>query len=146
MNRFLRAGASPRGAQALLLAGKVRALLSGRYNVSFDDIRAAFPPAMRHRVLLNFEAQADLAYALCNPGSGGRTHSRQLLDSRMAVRRLMPIECEKLQGFPPGFTAIIHNGKPAADGPRYRCLGNAMAVPVVKWILDRVRQFTELGL
>ena len=59
VNRFLRAGASPRGAQALLLAGKVRAMLAGRYNVSFEDIRAAFPAAMRHRILLNFEAQAE---------------------------------------------------------------------------------------
>ncbi|OWK34536.1 AAA family ATPase [Fimbriiglobus ruber] len=57
--RLLRAGASPRGAQALILAGKVRALLEGRYNVSFEDIRKVFFPAMRHRVLLNFEAQAE---------------------------------------------------------------------------------------
>ncbi len=58
-NRFLRAGGSPRGAQALILAGKVRALLEGRFNVSFEDIRKVFFPAMRHRVLLNFEAQAE---------------------------------------------------------------------------------------
>ncbi len=58
-NRYLRCGASPRGAQALILAGKVRALLEGRYNVSFEDIRKVFFPAMRHRVLLNFEAQAE---------------------------------------------------------------------------------------
>jgi MoxR-like ATPase len=58
-NRYLRCGASPRGAQALILAGKVRALLDGRYNVSFEDIRKVFFPAMRHRVLLNFEAQAE---------------------------------------------------------------------------------------
>jgi MoxR-like ATPase len=58
-NRYLRAGASPRGAQALILAGKVRALLEGRYNVSFEDVRKVYFPAMRHRVLLNFEAQAE---------------------------------------------------------------------------------------
>jgi MoxR-like ATPase len=58
-NRFLRAGGSPRGAQSLILAGKLRALLDGRYNVSFNDIKAVFLPAMRHRVLLNFEAQAE---------------------------------------------------------------------------------------
>jgi MoxR-like ATPase len=58
-NRFLRAGASPRGAQALILASKVRALLDGRYNVSFEDVRKVYFPAMRHRVLLNFEAQAE---------------------------------------------------------------------------------------
>jgi MoxR-like ATPase len=59
VNKFLRAGASPRGAQAVLLAGKVRALLAGRYNVSFEDVRTVFPAACRHRMLLNFEAQAE---------------------------------------------------------------------------------------
>ena len=58
-NNYVRWGASPRGAQTLALASKVRALLEGRYNVSFEDIRRVFLPAMRHRVLLNFEAQAE---------------------------------------------------------------------------------------
>lgn len=58
-NRYIRCGASPRGAQAIVLASKVRALLEGRYNVSFEDIRRVYMPAMRHRVLLNFEAQAE---------------------------------------------------------------------------------------
>src|SRR5437868_3330955 len=58
-NKYFRVGASPRGAQALVLAGKVRALLEGRYNVSFEDIRRVYLPALRHRVLLNFEAQAE---------------------------------------------------------------------------------------
>src|SRR6476646_10551491 len=58
-NQYLRWGSSPRGAQTLTLAAKVRALLSGRYNVSFEDVRRAYLPAMRHRVILNFEAQAE---------------------------------------------------------------------------------------
>ena len=58
-NQYLRWGASPRGAQTLSLAAKVRALLSGRYNVSFEDVRRVFLPAMRHRVILNFEAEAE---------------------------------------------------------------------------------------
>ncbi|MEX0714863.1 MAG: MoxR family ATPase [Pirellulales bacterium] len=58
-NRYIRWGASPRGAQAVALASKVRALLEGRYNVSFEDVRRVYLPAMRHRVLLNFEAQAE---------------------------------------------------------------------------------------
>ena len=58
-NQYLRWGASPRGAQTLALAAKVRALLEGRFNVSFEDIRRVFLPAMRHRVVLNFEAQAE---------------------------------------------------------------------------------------
>ena len=58
-NQYLRWGASPRGAQTIVLASKVRALLEGRYNVSFEDIRRVYLPAMRHRVVLNFEAQAE---------------------------------------------------------------------------------------
>lgn len=57
---YVRWGASPRGAQAMLLSAKVRALLEGRYNVSFEDLRACFPAAMRHRIVLNFEAQAEM--------------------------------------------------------------------------------------
>ncbi|HVT30612.1 MAG TPA: MoxR family ATPase [Lacipirellulaceae bacterium] len=58
-NQYLRWGSSPRGAQTLTLAAKVRALLSGRYNVSFEDVRRVFLPAMRHRIILNFEAEAE---------------------------------------------------------------------------------------
>ncbi len=57
--KYIRCGASPRGAQAIVLAAKVRALLEGRYNVGFEDVRAVYLPAMRHRILLNFEAQAE---------------------------------------------------------------------------------------
>jgi MoxR-like ATPase len=58
-NQYLRWGSSPRGAQTLALAAKVRALLEGRYNVSFEDVRRVYLPAMRHRVIPNFEAQAE---------------------------------------------------------------------------------------
>ena len=57
--KYIRCGASPRGAQAIVLASKVRALLEGRYNVGFEDVRTVYLPAMRHRILLNFEAQAE---------------------------------------------------------------------------------------
>jgi len=58
-NQYLRFGSSPRGAQTLLLGGKVRALAQGRFNVSFDDVQAAAYPALRHRLILNFEAEAE---------------------------------------------------------------------------------------
>ncbi|MCC9602130.1 MoxR family ATPase [Stieleria sp. JC731] len=58
-NAYVRWGSSPRGAQTLALASKVRAILAGRFNVSFEDVRRVFLPTMRHRVLLNFEAQAE---------------------------------------------------------------------------------------
>ena len=57
--QYLRFGSSPRGGQALILAGKVRALIQGRFNVSFDDIEAVAPAALRHRLILNFEAEAE---------------------------------------------------------------------------------------
>jgi MoxR-like ATPase len=58
-NQYLRFGSSPRGGQTLLLGGKVRALTQGRFNVSFDDIEAVAPPALRHRLIPNFEAEAE---------------------------------------------------------------------------------------
>jgi MoxR-like ATPase len=59
VRRYVRYGASPRGAQALILGGKVTALLAGRYNVAYEDLRAVAPAALRHRLLLNFEGQAE---------------------------------------------------------------------------------------
>lgn len=58
-NQYLRFGSSPRGGQTLMLAGKVRALTQGRFNVSFEDIEAVAMPALRHRLILNFEAEAE---------------------------------------------------------------------------------------
>jgi MoxR-like ATPase len=59
VRQFVRYGASPRGAQALILGGKINALLEGRFNVSFEDIQAVAPAALRHRLLLNFEGLAE---------------------------------------------------------------------------------------
>jgi DNA (cytosine-5)-methyltransferase 1 len=61
-----------------------------------------------------------------------------------AVRRLTPRECERLQGFPDDFTLVPYRGKPAADGPRYRAIGNSMAVPVMKWIGERIQMVNSL--
>lgn len=60
--------------------------------------------------------------------------------TQWAVRRLTPLECERLMGFPDGHTAIPHKGKPAADGPRYKALGNSWAVNCASWIGERIEQ------
>jgi len=73
--------------------------------------------------------------ALCAAGGGS---SRDYLAARSAVRRLTPEECEALQGFPRRYTAIPYRGGVAADGPRYKALGNSFAVPVVRWIGYRI--------
>jgi len=54
------------------------------------------------------------------------------------VRRLTPRECERLQGFPDDFTLVPYRRGMAADGPRYRALGNSMAVPVLRWLGQRL--------
>lgn len=62
------------------------------------------------------------------------------------VRRLMPVECERLQGFPDGWTRVPYRGKPAeecSDTPRYKALGNSMAVPVMRWIGERIAMVEE---
>lgn len=62
----------------------------------------------------------------------------------MQVRRLTPLECERLQGFPDGWTDVPHRGKAAPDGPRYKAIGNSMAVPVMRWIGSRIQIVEEL--
>jgi len=74
--------------------------------------------------------------------NGNRTPQ---IETSTAVRRLTPRECERLQGFPNDYTLIEYRGKPAADGPRYKALGNSMAVPVMRWIGGRI-QAVEDGL
>ena len=59
VRRYVRYGSSPRGAQALILGAKIGALLDGRYNVAFEDVQAVAPAALRHRLILNFEGQAE---------------------------------------------------------------------------------------
>lgn len=62
-------------------------------------------------------------------------------DAHYIVRKLMPIECERLQGFPDRWTDIEFKGKPASDAARYKALGNSMAVPVMHWIGKQIARF-----
>lgn len=79
-------------------------------------------------------------------GTGGPSgdECQNLLAQHLQVRRLLPVEAERLQGFPDGYTAIPYRGKPASDGPRYKALGNSMAVPVIKWIGERIQMVEEI--
>jgi DNA (cytosine-5)-methyltransferase 1 len=70
--------------------------------------------------------------------SGGSSRSYAL--NEMAVRRLTPRECERLQGFPDDYTLIPYRNRMAADGPRYKAMGNSMAVPVMRWIGERISE------
>ena len=90
-------------------------------------------------------ASVDLAGTLQRGGSGGRHDG--VMEPTSTVRRLTPVECERLQGFPDNFTAIPWRKKGAEDcpdGPRYKALGNSMAVPVMRWIGERIQMLEEI--
>jgi DNA (cytosine-5)-methyltransferase 1 len=73
----------------------------------------------------------DAAQSKMNRGQG-------VMGSNAQVRRLTPRECERLQGFPDDYTLTPYRNKPATDGPRYKALGNSMAVPVMAWLGKRI--------
>lgn len=93
----------------------------------------------------DYKARAvEVAQPLMAGGPVGGNQGGDYIQNAMRVRRLTPEECEALQGFPLGYTAAPHRGKPAADGPRYKALGNSWAVPNVRWIGRRIQQVEAL--
>jgi len=79
----------------------------------------------------------DVALTITANSGGTSTAGPKVMQARM-VRRLTPRECERLQGFPDDWTQVPYRNKPAADGPRYRAVGNSMAVPCMAWIGKRI--------
>lgn len=110
--------------------------MTGTLDTDGHTIAVAFHENGRAELTLN-DTAGSLNVSGGKPGQGypAALHGMQ-------VRRLTPRECERLQGFPDDFTAISWRGKPAADGPRYRAIGNSMAVPVMSWILHRIQAAT----
>lgn len=84
--------------------------------------------------------------AMGHDGSHANAGGQVAIAMVAAVRRLTPLECERLQGFPDGYTDIPYRGRQAADGPRYKALGNSMAVNVVRWIGMRIAMVEQLTL
>jgi len=80
------------------------------------------------------------AFGTLKARTAGGGFEGSVMQTNMAVRRLTPVECERLQGFPDNYTDIQPKGKATPDGPRYKALGNSMAVPVMRWIGERIAQ------
>jgi DNA (cytosine-5)-methyltransferase 1 len=74
----------------------------------------------------------------------GDTKDEYIVETEWGVRRLTPLECERLQGFPDNYTLVNFRGRSPADGPRYKALGNSIAVPVLKWIGNRIELIEKL--
>jgi DNA (cytosine-5)-methyltransferase 1 len=97
---------------------------SGGFRTTDLDNNGAFIP-VTGKTLLSF-------------GHAANPLDENLISFTDKVRRLSPRECERLQGFPDDYTLVPHRGKTNADGPRYKALGNSMAVPVMRWIGQRI--------
>lgn len=89
--------------------------------------------SMEGKGTIGYDQDASISKPVKTQGDG------QMLQINSAVRRLTPRECERLQGFPDDYTSIQRNGKDTPDGPRYKALGNSMAVPVMRWIGERIQ-------
>lgn len=90
----------------------------------------------------------DPAYTLAKGGEGGTKYGVVCVEGQSyIVRKLTPVECERLQGFPDDWTKVSYRGKPAEecpDTPRYKALGNSMAIPVIEWLGKRIAMVDEL--
>lgn len=121
---------------------------SGPIGKGYRDDGKAFTLEARHRTqsvavcAVQENVRGELrenttAYSIsCGGGKPGQ--GTPVIRDNTIIRRLTPTECEALMGVPRGYTLVPHKGKPMADGPRYRMLGNSMAVPVVRWIGERI--------
>lgn len=83
---------------------------------------------------------AEVSVCLTARGAGSLDDRETYVRDERGIRRMMPIEHERLMGFPDNWTLVTYRNKPAADRPRYRSIGNSFAVPVVRWIGKRIQQ------
>jgi len=115
------------------------------FTISTHQDQHIFQETKPNEDLICFEANMSMqapAVGDLHPTITRRTHAAVAMQS--AVRRLTPRECERLQGFPDDYTLTPHRNKPMADGPRYKALGNSMAVPVMHWIGKRIQMVEDL--
>jgi DNA (cytosine-5)-methyltransferase 1 len=103
------------------------------------------PFAFQTRIARNGRGQPEeVCPTLQGAGAGETSDMRPCVSAPSGVRRLTPRECERLMGFEDDYTLVPFRGKPAADGPRYRAIGNSMAVPVLRWLGQRIQMVHEL--
>lgn len=102
--------------------------------LSTSNIQTLFAPI----TMMDTQSNAAIGYDQCNTLTAHAGKDAPIVTTGYNVRRLTPVECERLQGFPDGWTDVLFNGKPAPDSKRYKALGNSMAVPVMRWIGERV--------
>lgn len=120
--------------------GEMGTLRKGNGNES-----GGVPFVFQTRICRNGRGQPkEIADALTSSDGGTHADSKPHVAGSFGVRRLTPLECCRLQGFPDTYLDIIHRGKPASDSAKYKALGNSMAVPVMRWLGERIKAVEAL--
>jgi DNA (cytosine-5)-methyltransferase 1 len=130
-------------AQLITQFGDIAGTLTARYDSSPCADRGMNVVAQPIGLDEEQNAMVD-AFGTLKARTAGGGFEGSVMQPNMRVRRLTPMECERLQGFPDGYTDIQLKGKATPDGPRYKALGNSMAVPVMAWIGKRINAVTEI--
>jgi len=134
---------TPMVAQPITQYGKLAGSLTARYDSSPCADRGAnvvMQPITMRESGHGYWMKDEIAGTLRAEGEDRPSRPSHVICNTMRVRRLTPVECERLQGFPDNYTNIPK----AADGPRYKALGNSMAVPVMHWIGKRIQMVEDL--
>ena len=109
-----------------------------------QTLQAKNPMAVAFATEQTPKASSDVAFTITKGSPSGGGHPQAAMTAAMQVRRLTPRECERLQGFTDDYTAIPYRNKLASDDPRYKALGNSMAVPVMRWIGQRIQMVKDI--
>jgi DNA (cytosine-5)-methyltransferase 1 len=119
---------------------------AGKGYLGSDEKAFTLSATQDQQIAFNTNARPDeMKFETDVSGTLTRSQSAGVMQN-MAVRRLTPTECERLQGFPDGHTDIPWKGKEAPDSPRYKALGNSMAVPVMAWLGKRIQLLEDGSL
>lgn len=139
-------GKPGQGCPAVLTSIAFPSRMSGTQQASTTNLSpslgAANPTAVAFSDVYNGSISGAVAPTIGTRGSSTNASGPTLMHG-LAVRRLTPVECERLQGFPDNWTNVPYRNKPASDGPRYKAIGNSMAVPVMQWIGLRIQMVQE---
>jgi site-specific DNA-cytosine methylase len=130
--------------QAVAIQNATRGASQNGLGITTDGPMYTLDVGSQHAVA--FQPTADCltaAYSTKWNGNASATNGSLFAAQSSAVRRLTPIECERLQGFPDNYTDIRLNDKQTPDGPRYKAMGNSMAVPVMNWIGRRIQMVED---
>lgn len=131
-------------APAIAIQNATRGKDQNGLGISDDGLMYTLDQGSQHGVAIGLDEEHNAVvdgYGTMKAREHGGGFENNVMTPSMAVRRLLPVECERLQGFPDNFTMIDEK---TSDSPRYRALGNSMAVPVMRWLGERIQMVEDI--